>query len=217
MRGRSYIFPAFVALLLTAFPSAAQTETDEASEPPALVDELDSLCVEPAGDHVWTWSLARARGYVDLPPEEADGFRLWAFARELRTATRTVGGVEYRLMTAIGGSTPVGSNVLTDGSLVSLCWVSARPSQRGSVASSVRRYLGVGSFRVGDARIFPWIADGEARHGVRKVVFERRYHQLIREDHMEMISVANYGADWTILGYVRPRAPNATPDRLGRY
>ena len=202
---------------MAASGASSQTSTDETTRPPALIDELDHLCIGPAGDSVWTWSLARARGYVDLAAEDADGFAMWGIARDLRAATRTVDDVQYRFMTAVGGSKPVGSNALTEGSQVSLCWVSATPTRRGSVISSVARFLGIGSFRVGDARVFPWIADGGARQGVRRVVFENRYHQLIRDDHMEMVTVTNAPNDWTILGYVRRRDPSAQPDRFGRY
>jgi hypothetical protein len=76
----------------------------------------------------------------------------------------------------------------------------------------------VRSFRVGDSRIFPWIEDAQGhRESVRQGHFENAYHRLIREEHMQIVSVASYGEGWTILGYVSRRNPDPIPDAQGRY
>ncbi|MGA0544197.1 hypothetical protein ACO2Q1_02880 [Brevundimonas sp. VNH65] len=201
---------------LATGPTSAHALQDERAAPPPLLEELERLCLRAKGDHVWTWSWARASGFEDMDPSAVTTFSLWGFARDLRGMTRTVDGVEYRLMTAIGGSRPVGSDARTDGHQATFCWVSARPQDRRRTVADVGRLLRVPSYRVGNSRLFPWLEQDGERRRVSRTAFERDFHRLVREDHMQLVSVT-HDKDWVHLGYFRRRDPAAEPDSLGRY
>lgn len=183
-----------VALALVAgSPTPATAQVD-------LVNLLDRLCLYPDGDHVLTYSMAVADGWQPLTAETM-GRLFLPGVFNLRGFTKTVDGVELRVLTERGRRT---SHVSRESAPYRHCWVSADPADPRDVRRALEDELKLSSFRMKSARVYPWFDTAEGRQRVSRISFERRYEQLVNAG-MRMVTLAWHG-DQVILGYVTPSA-----------
>ena len=160
--------------------TAVEDQTFSSSD---LAGLADRYCIGPDGDHVWTWSLAAGEGWTPLQPEEFANLRLPG-ARQLRGFTKTIGGTEVRLLTAVNRMTGMGAGV----TYYHLCWVSADPAVRREVDSAIAELVGVDRFRQDDAFVYAWIpGPDDTRREVSRREWSRYAQALAREDGLRMV------------------------------
>lgn len=182
-----------------------------------LADLADLYCVAADGDHEITWNRAEADGFSALAPEQFSNLRLPG-ARDLRGYSRTIGGVEVRVLTARNTISGMGLGVTP----FHLCWVSARPLDRREVERSFQQSLGQRGFRQERARMFLWVPqpDGSNRPVSRRewsrygqsISRERDARMLLINDHMGMTAITYMRAlescqDWCYA----PGSPRSAP------
>lgn len=200
---RTILIPLLAAVLIGASGSGPAPT----ASPDDLMQEFDTLCLGPSGDRDLTWAWAVRKGYEPLDPAAFERLRILAFARDLRGMSRTVDGVEYRVLAARGSMAPVGTN---EWGFYSLCWVSAEPSDRRQVRRLVEREFRLPSFVQGNARIFAWIETAEGRRPIRRPEFERRMvGPIMQEQDLRLVSLASYADGQVMLGYMKRRDPDA--------
>ena len=187
-----------VALFMSLLWGSVVAARDQAPAAIDLADLADLYCVAADGDHDITWNRAEADGFSALTPEQFKNLRLPG-ARDLRGYSRTVDGVEVRVLTARntmsgmgGGATPF-----------HLCWVSARPLDRREVERSFQHSLGQRGFRQERARMFLWVPQPD---GSNKPISRRewsRYGQSIQREMDARTLLINDYRGMTAVTYMR--------------
>jgi|GEM_PF-6151825 len=191
------VLAVLAVLGLAASAPGSQVRADD------LFDEFDVLCLAPEGDEDLTWAMAVHKGYSRLEPSDFEDLRVLAFARELKGMSRTVEGVEYRVLTARGSMAPAGSDYR---GFYQLCWVSAGPADYAEVRRLTHSRVGLPSFTQGHSRVMAWVETPEGREPLTRNQIERRQlGPLMVERDVRMVTMGQHSGRQVMLGYMRRR------------
>lgn len=172
-----------------------------------LVDLADRYCIAAYGNHARTRQSVEADGFVPIPPETVENLRLPG-PRYLRGYSKTIDGVEVRVLTAVVRFRGFGQgeNVFRS------CWVSASAADRGRVDRDLTRMLGVRRFRERGANVYAWWIDEDGRiNGLSR----RESHRSGLRDALERGTQYIMTNEYDGLVAITYMTPTATPDDPG--